>query len=335
MKKTLISAFFTFITVFTLYSQHYTQDILGGNFLRHTIELSDDYEGEVIATLVKYNDTLRVSSQKAILYLHGFNDYFFQSELAEDISKNGIDFYALDLRKYGRSLLSHQKRYNAREMSEYFEDIDAAIDIIKGEGHDSIYLMGHSTGCLTATLYTHDHDKGKNINGLILNSPFFQQNQGWFNQYIGIPLVSLISYAFPNVEFEQAYSTAYTQSLHKKYSKEWDYDLELKLESSPAVTYSWLRAIYNGQNRIKEIKNMPIPVVVMHSDKSTSDTKYSSNYDNSDAVLDVADMDKHARNMGKNVEVIVIKNALHDIALSRKDVREKYYQEIHNFLIKH
>jgi hypothetical protein len=37
---------------------------------------------------------------------NGFNDYFFQRELIN--LTNIIIFYALDLRKYGRSLLSHQ-----------------------------------------------------------------------------------------------------------------------------------------------------------------------------------------------------------------------------------
>ena len=43
-----------------------------------------------------------------MLYLHGFNDYFFQTHLADAWLEAGFDFYALDLRKYGRSLGEHQ-----------------------------------------------------------------------------------------------------------------------------------------------------------------------------------------------------------------------------------
>ncbi|MFI3262974.1 MAG: alpha/beta hydrolase [Rikenellaceae bacterium] len=334
MSKNILLLMITLVKALNLYSQQYTQDVLGAGYLCRTIELEYDYEGKVVATLVKYKDSTRVTSQRAMLYIHGFNDYFFQTELAESISTMGIDFYALDLRKYGRSLRPHQKRYNTRSISEYFEEIDAAIDIIKKEGHDSIFLMGHSTGCLIATLYIHNKDKGANIKGLLLNSPFYKQNLSWFNENIGIPLVSLISYIFPNISYEQSYSTAYTQSIHKSYGKEWDYDLALKLASSPAVTFSWLRAIYNGQNQVKQIKNMPIPTVIMHSDKSTFDSQYNTSYDNSDAVLNISDMDKRAKNMGDNVETVVIKDALHDIALSREGVRNIYYQEIQKFLDK-
>ena len=44
----------------------------------------------------------------AVLHVHGFADYFFQTEYAEWWLERGYDFYALDLRKYGRSLRPHQ-----------------------------------------------------------------------------------------------------------------------------------------------------------------------------------------------------------------------------------
>lgn len=42
------------------------------------IPLQEDYEGKVIATLVR---RLSASgSGRAVLYIHGFNDYFFNME---------------------------------------------------------------------------------------------------------------------------------------------------------------------------------------------------------------------------------------------------------------
>ena len=43
-----------------------------------------------------------------MLHVHGFADYFFQTEYAEWWNARGYDFYALDLRKYGRSIRDHQ-----------------------------------------------------------------------------------------------------------------------------------------------------------------------------------------------------------------------------------
>ena len=59
-----------------------------------------------MATLVRRRAD--APTRRAVLYLHGFVDYFFQTHLAEFFTDRGFDFYALDLRKYGRSLLPHQ-----------------------------------------------------------------------------------------------------------------------------------------------------------------------------------------------------------------------------------
>ena len=42
-------------------------------------------------------------SKASVLYIHGFNDYFFQRELAQKMDSAGYSFYAIDLHKYGRS----------------------------------------------------------------------------------------------------------------------------------------------------------------------------------------------------------------------------------------
>jgi alpha-beta hydrolase superfamily lysophospholipase len=55
----------------------------------------------VIATLISSNRNL---GDAGVLYLHGYNDYF-HTHVAEKFNENNFDFYALDLRKYGRSLL--------------------------------------------------------------------------------------------------------------------------------------------------------------------------------------------------------------------------------------
>lgn len=72
-------------------------------FQEQTLSLPDDYEGKVVATLI--SAMCEMPSAKAILYVHGYVDYFFQTHMAERFVREGWNFYALDLRKYGRSLL--------------------------------------------------------------------------------------------------------------------------------------------------------------------------------------------------------------------------------------
>ena len=56
-----------------------------------------------------------------MLYLHGWNDYFFQTHLADYLTELGLDFYALDLRRYGRSLRRGQLRGFITDLDDYGE----------------------------------------------------------------------------------------------------------------------------------------------------------------------------------------------------------------------
>ena len=71
-----------------------------------TLGLGTDYEGEVVASLVRRQPS--PAGARAVLYIHGYNDYFFQRHVADFYARQGISFYALDLRKHGRSLRSYQ-----------------------------------------------------------------------------------------------------------------------------------------------------------------------------------------------------------------------------------
>src|SRR6185369_10873251 len=107
----------------------------------------DDYDGRVVATLVRL--PAGDAPRGAVLYVHGFVDYFFQRHMAERFAAEGYAFYALDLRKHGRSLLSHQHANFCKDLSEYYADITAALDAIGAP----VLLAGHSTGGLVCALY--------------------------------------------------------------------------------------------------------------------------------------------------------------------------------------
>ena len=86
-------------------------DILGEGFEQQTLPLGDDVDGEVVATLVRSrpHPGARLFGELRdtdVLYVHGWSDYFFQTDLARFFTDRGARFYALDLRKYGRSLRS-------------------------------------------------------------------------------------------------------------------------------------------------------------------------------------------------------------------------------------
>ena len=101
-----------------------TYDVLGEPYTVETLDLGEDEEGPVCATLV--HRPAPEPTDRAVLHVHGFADYFFHTEYAEWWNARGYDFYALDLRKYGRSLLEHQTPNYVEDLREYFPDLDAA-----------------------------------------------------------------------------------------------------------------------------------------------------------------------------------------------------------------
>ena len=120
-------------------------DVLGAPYTAETISLPDDEEGEVVATLV-HRPSARPTT-RAVLHVHGFADYFFQTAYAEWWTERGYDFYALDLRKYGRSIRPHQTPNYVGDLRDYFLELDEAWARGRTPTRRCV-LSGHSTGGL-------------------------------------------------------------------------------------------------------------------------------------------------------------------------------------------
>ncbi len=129
-----------------------TVDVLGEPWVAETLHLPPDDEGPVVATLVSAR--AERPNGRAVLHVHGFSDYFFQTEYAGWWLERGYDFYALDLRKYGRSIRPHQTPTYVADLREYFAELDLAWwRITERDGHDRVVLTAHSTGGLTTSLW--------------------------------------------------------------------------------------------------------------------------------------------------------------------------------------
>ena len=72
------------------FSADWKPDVLGENYEQKTVELADDYSGKVRTTVVRHKTA--GLGNTAVLYLHGYNDYFFQSQLGDSIVAHGYAF---------------------------------------------------------------------------------------------------------------------------------------------------------------------------------------------------------------------------------------------------
>lgn len=324
------------LLIATTVRAQYSKDLLGDDYVNRTINMPDDYQGKVTCTLIKKVDTLH--TDKAILYIHGYNDYFFQSQLGDSVTKHGLNFYALDLRKYGRSYLPNQTRFYVKSLTEYFADIDTALSIIQSEGNKEIILMAHSTGGLITPLYLNARPQSE-VKALILNSPFLDMNLGGFMESVMVPIVSMISPLFPNLVVSGAgkpgSASGYSQSLLQQYHGEWTYNTDWKLAASAPITAAWIGAIHKGQNTIHKGLKLNIPILVMYSDKSLEETEeWNEGFMHADIVLDVNDIQKYGKKLGDKVTLECIEGGMHDLILSPKQVRDDAFYRIFSFIDK-
>lgn len=303
-------------------------DILGEGFEMCHVTHPDDYSGQVRSTVIRRRPAR--GNGTAIIYVHGFSDYFLQREMAEMFTDHHYAFYAVDLRKYGRSLTPWQKMFEVRDLYEYFPDIDSALDAAVDDGNDRLVLLGHSTGGLTASLYVSEQSRW-NISGLMLNSPFLDWNLPSALKRFGIPVVSALGRIFPKLPVKQTPDSGYAESLHSAFGGEWDYRREWKPDILPDPDAGWVRAIQCAQQSLRR-RSIDVPVLLMHSADSVRKGDDRGKYHHADAILDVEGISRYGRMLGPDVTEVSFEGGLHDLVLSSRKVRERVYETMLSWL---
>lgn len=301
--------------------------MLGAPYECQTIDLGEDDEGPVRATLVRRR--AERPTGRAVLYLHGFVDYFFQTHLADFHTERGWDFYALDLRKYGRSLLPHQTPNFCRDLTDYFPELDAAARIIREEdGNRTLLLTGHSTGGLTAVTWAHARRSEGLVDGIFLNSPFFDFNVPWLLRRPLMSAVCRLGNRMPYRIVPVRTSGVYGQSLHAEHRGEWSYNLAWKPVGGFPVRIAWLAAIQRAQRELRSGLDIPVPILLACSTRSFRGRIWHDSAALADAVLDVEHMARWAPRLGRHVTLTRFDGGKHDLMLSGTEVRERVFAEL-------
>ncbi|MDE6669388.1 MAG: alpha/beta hydrolase [Muribaculaceae bacterium] len=308
-------------------------DILKGYEARY-VNQGEAFDGPCRCTIVR--KLCGRDSHKAFLYVHGFNDYFFQSEMGQLFVDSGYNFYAVDLRRYGRSWEPWQWPFNVRDQKEYFKDIDAALEQIRRDGNTDITLGGHSTGGLTVALFGAIRGKDITVNRIVTDSPFLAWNFNPFMRKIAIPVVGFFGSVLKNTKIKQGHCDGYAYSLLKEYHGEWEYNTDWKMVYSPPVTMSWVRAISRAQGDVlRHKKDISVPILVMHSSRKIDGCNWTPAFQTGDAVLDPEQIQKRGVQLGHDRQVCTIDSGLHDLILSRPEVRRAAYDTIFAFIRRH
>ena len=282
---------------------------------------------ELVATLIRKSGP-RVGS-RAALYVHGWNDYFFQTHVADYIAELGYDFYAIDLRRYGRSLRPGQLRGFITNLDDYSLELDAAADLIAVD-HDRLLLMGHSTGGLVTALWAaHNADR---LEALILNSPWLDMQGAAIVRTLGSPVIDRLGSRAPTSIIRLPDLGFNARSMHISLGGEWDYDLTLKSTPGPPIRTGWLRAILLGHQKVAAGLGIGVPILVLASATTDFSRRWHEGLRTVDSVLDVEQIAARAVRLGPHVTVVRIAEGLHDLTLSAPHVRKQALDEIGRFV---
>lgn len=312
-----------------------TTDDLSIEYETTVFELKPDHIGRNIATLLHARTTNNQSPfYKAILYLHGYSDYFFHDHVSTRFLEHGYDFFALDLRKCGRSILSPEHdnyRHYFRDIREYDEEITLSIDHIIKQAKDQtrkIILYGHSTGGLVASLYAASGPRHKDIHAVILNSPYLTPlDTSIFESILSTVLINLgLSTDIPD--------NGFGQTIHRSKRGEWNFDTKIKPIDKLRVHGPSFYAIRTAQQELLRqgscIKN---PILFMCSSRSIKPNKvWRDEYTQADLLLNVTTMRQAVATMGSHVTIHEIEHGSHDIFLSKLPVREKAFNLMFRWL---
>ncbi|MDZ4233086.1 MAG: alpha/beta hydrolase [Dietzia sp.] len=316
-------------------------DVLPG-YWQQTFALGPDPDGEgdLVATLVR-RGAPAPSADRAVLMVHGFTDYFFNTELADHLAARGFAVYALDLHKCGRSHRAGQTPHFTTDLARYDVELERALDAIAAECDARVLVYGHSAGGLVVSLWLdrlrrRSETAHKGVSGLILNSPWLDL-QG--HPILRTPPTSAALRALGRFRkrtvVRRPTEGGYGSTLHRDYHGEFDYDLTWKPVGGFPVTFGWIHAIRRGQATLHRGLDVGVPNLILRSDRSVrevSDPSQIEQIHRGDAVLDVAQIARWAGCIGNRTTIVPISDAKHDVFLSVCESRANAYAEMDRWL---
>ncbi len=270
------------------------------------------------------------SPRTVVLYVHGFNDYFFQDHLARAFVDAGHVFYAVDLARAGRSLKPGDVPHYMADASEQGDDIALAVEAIATVHRGlPIVVLGHSTGGLTAAIWAAERPHPA-LAGLILNSPLFttQITPAQRLLLLVLPLVA----ALRPMTVVAALPSVYAQHQHVSSGGRWQFDTALKRLTDMPVRAGWTAATRRARSQIARGLNLQVPVLVARCDSSGPDVPDNPLLDRQDTVVSVDETARLAPHLGDDVEQLVIPGGVHDLSLSQDEPRELYFRSMMHWL---
>ncbi|MCW2651821.1 MAG: lysophospholipase [Mycobacterium sp.] len=304
-----------------------------------------DGEGEIVTTLIRRGE-VSAHARPAVLVVHGFTDYFFNTELADQFAARGFAVYAIDLHKCGRSWREGQTQHFTTDLKRYDTELDWAlatiaeetggrepgIDTAAGTADPPILVYGHSAGGLIVTLWLDRRRRGVakpgRVGGLVLNSPWFDLQGPAILRSAGTAAILALAQVGGKRVISLPYEPTYGIGLHRDFGGDFDYNLQWKPVGGFPVTFGWINAIRRGHATLHRGLDVGAPNLILRSDHSIPGNSDPVTAQHGDAVLDVTHIARWAGCVGNRTTIVPIADAKHDVFLSMPGPREAAYREL-------
>ena len=281
------------------------------------------------ATLVR-SDAQPADPRAAVLHVHGYNDYFYQAELAAWFVEQGFAFYAVDMRAAGRSERPEDHPHDMATIAEPGDDIAAACDAI-AELHPGlpIVIHAHSTGGLSAAVWAADRPHPQ-LAALILNSPLF-----------GLPMTrvqALMARAVTPIQrvrptmIVSKLPSLYNERLHVNGGGLLDFDQSWKRPQGIPTTAQWVGAVTGAWKRIDGGLDIRVPVLVARSASTGPERDDNPNFRAQDVVVDTVATARRTPLLGALATELVVEGGMHDLSQSDPGPREQYLDGVADWL---
>lgn len=309
----------------------WVDDLLPG-CSRMTLPLGEDFEGPVSATLVRIEELPDAAGASPVLQIHGWSDYFYNLPMARQWVANGHRFYALDLRKYGRSLRGHHTPGHIEDLKEYDAEINAACEIIAAENPHAPppVINAHSTGGLVSALWAERHPE--RTVALVLNAPWLEIPGDVPARAAAEGIVTPLNRVNPTAELKVPRLETYWESMSAQAHGEWSLHPLWRPSKSFGMTTGWLKAVFAGHRHVYQGLDLDVPVLVLLSTRTTYRKQWTPELQEADSVLDVELLARRAVKLSRRVTVVRVENAMHDVFASAEGVRTAAFDEAMRWL---
>ncbi|MBB3604673.1 alpha-beta hydrolase superfamily lysophospholipase [Mycolicibacterium sp. BK556] len=316
----------------------WADDVLTG-YQQATMALGPDPDGEgdLFATLVRRAEG--TPAAHTVLAVHGFTDYFFNTDLADHFAAAGFRFYALDQHKCGRSWREGQTPHFTTDLARYDRELERAVAVIATENPGTTILVyGHSAGGLIVSLWLNrvrrrNATAALSLGGLVLNSPWLDlHGPAILRTRLTSTAIGAMSRVRKTRVVRGTSKGGYGLTLHRDYHGEFDYNLVWKPLGGFPVTFGWIHAIRRGHATLHRGLDVGVPNLILRSDHSVTESADAAGMQRGDAVLDVTQIARWAGCIGNRTTIVPVRDAKHDVFLSLEGPRSESYRELDTWL---